>query len=686
MRVRTHLIAMPWAPPDAPSIQIACLKAHLDSAFQGRADCRAYSAFFSILHDFKGRTLHNFFKAVEAYGEYVYMPLYLRRFGPLKFHSKHEIVRLLETLRSPLAKPLSLPVVNGLERATRRYLDSHVAPNLVDKGLNLVGFTLNYLQVYSSLYAAEHLRRRFPKRHFLFAYGGCSASVPNVYRLMTDLGLPGVIVIGEGERKLELLVRKLRGLPLAKASTALGAIAGLDQGIIVIGQKIDLSERIPAHYATQIGDLNDLAIPDYDEYFAALRQACADEHVCASFQAATEVMVEGSRGCFGKCDFCGLNRAWHGFRKRSADQVVRDTLALTRKYRTSHVTFVDSLCDTWAQEYARILVQAGVRQQSFMELRANHPEQFWTLLSLAGVGSVQVGVEALSPPLLKTIGKGTRVVHNLAAHKYLTELGIWTNNQLITHHPSSTLADIVETRRILEQIPHWGQFRPVPFLFEAGSPLYEGLDKQERAALKPARSFRVPSSAARYACEFSYDVPARLKPTRVVRRAWTAFARQYERELKRHAPRRPRLEVTRVAPEALRISDARDGKILSYEFSGTAAKIYDACHCGLKIEGIARATGLSPQTIRSHVARFLRARLLLRVEDHYLSLALRPRDELLRRLFQGKKPTIAEPTASSCAGEELVPASERRGQGCEEESPGQEPGGQENGKGRVREG
>lgn len=681
MRVRTHLIAMPWAPPEAPSIQIACLKAHLDGVLQSRGDCRAYSAFFSILRDFKGRALHKFYQTVEAYGEYVYMPLFLRRFGPLKFHSKHEIVRLLETLRSPRAKPLSLPVLDGLERATRRYLDSHVAPNLIDQGLNLVGFTLNYLQVYASLYAAEHLRRRFPKRHFLFAYGGGSASAPNVYRLMIDLGIPGVIVIGEGERKLELLVGKLQGLPLDEASTALAAIAGLDPGIIVIGQKIDLFERNPARYANQVRDLNDLPIPDYDEYFAALRQACADEHVYASFQAATQVLVEGSRGCFGKCDFCGLNRSWHGFRKRSADKIVRDTLALTRKYRTSQVGFVDSLCDTWAHEYARILVQAGVRQQSFMELRANHPEPFWTLLSLAGIGSVQVGIEALSPPLLKAIGKGPRVVHNLAAHKYLAELGISSFNQLITHHPSSTLADVAETRRILEQIPHWGWLRPVPFLLDVGSPLYEGLNEQERAALKPIRSFRVPSSAACYACEFLYEVPAGLKPTRVVRQAWTTLVRQYERDLKRYKARRPRLEVTRVAPEALRITDARDGKVLSYEFSGTAARIYDACHTGLRIEEIAQATGLSPQTIRVHVARFLRARLLLCTEDYYLSLALRPRDELLRRLFQGEKPMIAERAASSGAGEELVAASERRSQGCEEESPDQGSGGRENGKG-----
>ena len=153
----------------------------------------------------------------------------------------------------------------------------------------------------------------------------------------------------------------------AEAGTALAAVAGLDPGIIVIGEQIDLGLRNPAHHATQVKTLSELALPDYDEYFAALRLACADETVYAAFRAATDVLVEGSRGCFARCDFCGLNRVWQGFRKHSADQVVRGTVALTRKYRTSQVFFVDNVCDTWAEEYARMLVQGGIRQRSFMD-------------------------------------------------------------------------------------------------------------------------------------------------------------------------------------------------------------------------------------------------------------------------------------------------------------------------------
>ena len=379
--------------------------------------------------------------------------------------------------------------------------------------------------------------------------------------------------------------------------------------------------------------MSELALPDYDEYFAALRRACPDEKVYATFRAAAEIPVEGSRGCFCKCDFCALNRIWHGYRKRSADQVVRDTLALTRKYSTLRVGFVDNVCDGWAEDYARMLVQQGVRQQSFMELRANHPEPFWSWLALGGAERIQVGVEALSSPLLKAIGKGTRVAQNLAVHKYLAEVGIRASSNLMTHHPASTLGDVRETLRILDQIPHLDPFFMVEFALIAGSPLYEGLSGEERARLKPPRSFRLPSEAARYALEYSFEVPESLKLGRDVRRAWSALARQYVRKVARQTADQPRLDVEKVDPDTLRITDTRGGKMLFYDFSGTAAQIYDACHCGLKLGEIAQATGLSPETVKAKLARFLRLKLVLCVDDYYLSLAKRPRNELLRRLF-----------------------------------------------------
>jgi hypothetical protein len=167
----------------------------------------------------------------------------------------------------------------------------------------------------------------------------------------------------------------------------------------------------------------------------------------------------------------------------------------------------------------------------------------------------------------------------------------------------------------------------------AGSLLYEGLSQHERRALRITRRFRLSSRNAPYALEYTFEVPPRLRPGRDVRRAWNSFERQYDRARARHKAQRPRLDVVRVAPDTLRITDTRNGAMLCRDFAGAAARIYDACHRGLKLGEIAQATGLSPQTVKARLARFLRSKLVLRVDDDYLSLAIRPRDELLRRLF-----------------------------------------------------
>ncbi|HET6439600.1 MAG TPA: radical SAM protein [Anaeromyxobacter sp.] len=632
MRVRTHLVSMPWAPPESPSIQLGALKAHLTQALGPGADCRTYSAFFTILNDLRGPGLRRFHRRAAACGEYAYLPLFLRRFGPNPPRG-HTVGRLVERLRRTPVAPLSLRALNELERATRRFLDQRLGPHLLVGGLNLVGFTLNYDQVYASLYAAEHLRRTFPGRRFLFMYGGCSASQPQAYGLLRELRVPGLVVVGEGERKLELLVRMLQALPWAEAEDALVTASQLDPGIVAIGQEIELGIPNPARHATQFGRLQELPLPDYHEYFGALRAACRDRRTYAAFRASTLVLLEGSRGCFHRCDFCGLNRTWHGFRTRTGRENLEAASALMRRYGTSRIEFVDSVCDAWAEDYAATALRAGIRQCSPMELRADHPQAFWTLLALAGTPSIQIGVETLSAPLLRAMNKGTTVVQNLVAHKCFAELGIGTTSNLIIWHPASTLADVRETRRILRHVPHWGPFWPVRFALMAGSVLYQRLTPEQRAGLRPARASRLPAGLARYALDESFEVPETLLPAPEVRRAWNAFAAEYQDAVFEHRNRPTRLEEVRVGPETVRVTDTRRGGIVLHELSGEVARVYDICHAGASAREIALCTGLSTSAVQAAIRRLERSRLLLRVDGCYVALALRQRDALVRDLL-----------------------------------------------------
>jgi len=73
---------------------------------------------------------------------------------------------------------------------------------------------------------------------------------------------------------------------------------------------------------------------------------------------------------------------------------------------------------------SEILIERKLRITAFMECRVHHPEVYWTKLALAGVEAIQVGIEALSPTLIRSMNKGTRAKQNLLVQKWLKELGI----------------------------------------------------------------------------------------------------------------------------------------------------------------------------------------------------------------------------------------------------------------------
>ena len=77
--------------------------------------------------------------------------------------------------------------------------------------MNVVGFTVVYDQIYASIFAASYLRDRYPGFKFLFLFGGYSVTIPKVAEIFARLQVPGLFVIGEGERKLEMIARTLIG-------------------------------------------------------------------------------------------------------------------------------------------------------------------------------------------------------------------------------------------------------------------------------------------------------------------------------------------------------------------------------------------------------------------------------------------------------------------------------------------
>src|SRR5262249_1429275 len=156
-----HLLSMPWSHPTSPSIQLGCLKAYMDERFQQRLETRTYSAFLTILHRAFSVDFSSEYLKLSYVGENVYFlissDLFLRSpLGPDAPKPEELVTALCNKGDSALALDLTR-ALDRLKRATFRYLDDMLLPSLDENACNIVGFTMNYDQVYSSMLCAKYI-------------------------------------------------------------------------------------------------------------------------------------------------------------------------------------------------------------------------------------------------------------------------------------------------------------------------------------------------------------------------------------------------------------------------------------------------------------------------------------------------------------------------------------------------
>ncbi|RWB31647.1 radical SAM protein [Mesorhizobium sp.] len=639
MQTEAHFVAMPLAYPFHPSSQLGYLHGYAKSAFDGRIGIHSHHAFLPVLHRAVGLRMGEFFQRYSLVGEEI---LYLccalsalnhgetdflpaesyeaafQRYHRYSFDAGNESQQFLV--------PIAHEQVAALTEAMEFYVAHHLAPALKPDALNLVGFTASFCQVFGSIFAARHLAR-LTTPDVVCLFGGSSFSLPEGRRTLAAWGVDGLIVKGAGEMPLGRIIEAALALPegmkAQKIRTALGAAGGNNVATV-------RDAHVDVELAFSQRSLDQLPDPDYDDYFADLRDLCQDESnyhtICNSF---VSLPIEGSRGCFAKCDFCHNPNITTVFRSLTGEQVARRTLRLVERYGVENVTFVDSVSNTWAEDYADFLLDRKIELQAFMELRVHEPELFWTKMALCGAVTLQLGIEAISSPLLRAMKKGTSVIQNLAATKFMTEMGIRDASNLIIHHPRSTVADVEETIRIMQLCEHLPVFNLSRFVVSYASPLYNELPKAKKEILSRGFDWLPPEMAAfGWPRHLSYTWPiAWTDPT--VTEAWLHFQGWYDLHLRDLAERQvaPSVTVEDDDDDTLVINDTRFGRSRRLAVAGLDAQVAVACHEPRKLWHLARDLPASESAIGESLVRLEKDKIIVRVEDDYLTLALRPKHE-----------------------------------------------------------
>ncbi|GJQ60605.1 MAG: radical SAM protein [Candidatus Scalindua sp. AMX11] len=173
--------------------------------------------------------------------------------------------------------------------------------------------------------------------------------------------------------------------------------------------------------------------------------------------------ILGSRGCYGICTFCYLDRfygddsTWRG---RSPENVFEEIVGIYRDFGETYFYFADANFfgpgrkgKERAATFARLMIDKGLQIRFGIECRVNDIEaQSLNLLVEAGLKNVFLGVESGSQKSLNRLKKQTTVEENKRAIRMLRHHKIEPNYGFIMFEPDSTLCDVRENFEFLKEM------------------------------------------------------------------------------------------------------------------------------------------------------------------------------------------------------------------------------------------
>jgi ribosomal peptide maturation radical SAM protein 1 len=448
---RVLLVSAPWPLFNRPSLPLGALKAYLSATMPG----------------LQTETCHLFLKVAHALGYDRYQGVSRRVwraeavFSALLYPDRADHAQALYT--RTLKRGHSAPDdFKQLVRQVKRVIDDWIGQ--VDwPALDLAGFSISFCQVTASLYLISRIKDICPSLPVVV--GGSSFSGEQSADLLKVFPNIDYLVVGEGERPLSGLLRHLID-PRYRSTDP------LPNGVFSQNAEAGEGDRF-----CQLSRLDQLPMPDYDDYFNLLTGFSARHRFFPTLP------LEASRGCwwhhqealghFRGCAFCNLNLQWRGYRTKRPEQVIREVDGLVRRHQVLSLAFADN---AFPMNQAASIFDGirglGLDLSIFTELRANTSPALLCKMQRAGVDTVQVGIEALSTSLLARMNKGVRAIDNLSLMKQCESLGIVNASNLMLHFPGSDDSDVNDTLHALDFARWYRPLKTVGFWLGLESPVY----------------------------------------------------------------------------------------------------------------------------------------------------------------------------------------------------------------------
>ncbi len=402
---KTLLVAAPWANYESPSLPACHLASYARRTGHAVDVCHLYLELAAEI----GLALYD--QAVEGdpLGEEIAASLLF----PKVFKAKKNVPRRFDRLRAATEKALK-----AVYRKTDwgRY--------------GLVGFSVNYQQLFPSLLVANWIKRDFPKMKILLGgrlvAGGIGESILRCFEFIDWC------VDGEGE------------IPLTRLIDRLSAGSRVDD---VPGIVYRHGDQIKRNARAALDDISGSPVPDYDFYFETIETHKELKH----HNLLPDIAVIESYGCKYSCAFCSDKSFWGRYRPRSASAIADEIRTAVERYNLTSFIFISQMVrEQRCRELFRTLADLNFDACLICETRADISKEALMAMKDAGVTEVQIGLEALDTRLLAKMSKGTRLIDNLKAMKFCEELGLAVTSNMLLGFPTESQADIDRTVKAID--------------------------------------------------------------------------------------------------------------------------------------------------------------------------------------------------------------------------------------------
>ena len=478
---------------------------------------------------------------------------------------------------------------------------------------DIVGFSSTFQQNIASLALAAELKRRRPDIRILFGGANCEGEMGET--LLRQFDCIDVVVSGEADETIVELVQRLRQ---GRSLAGLGGVAAREAGDVV-----------PAvRPARPVNNLGRLPYPDHADFVRDFEASSAREHV------VMQLVMETSRGCWWgqkhHCTFCGLNGQGMSYRSKSPERALDEVLHLVDRYGAKAIFNTDNIVDMrYFTELFPRLRERGLRLQLFYETKSNLKK--WQLRELQALGTnwFQPGMESLNTHVLTLMNKGVTGIQNVQLLKWAQEMGFDITWNLLCGFPGERPEDYDTTNAWIPLLSHLQPPSAVSrFRLDRFSPMFDNQQKYGISNPRPYPAYRLcypfaPETVAKLAYFFDCDVPVTEDTLAALRRTWDAVATW------KSGHRRGAL-VARASGSDLVIEDRRVGMAQGeVRLGGRERDVYlaaDRVRSRLSLLEAVRTGGGASRWEAGELESFLSSMvargLMLREDDHYLSLAV----------------------------------------------------------------